>query len=72
MTNYVYHDVTALCEKEGREITVEVKYAATHMSGSLYPRYKALEPQCSHMGKCLLIGQDQCSVLKKARLENPI
>ena len=71
-SEYEYLKITALCELQGEEVTVPVKYAAMQMSGNLCPQYKALEPQCSHKGKCLLIGQDQCSVLKQARRETPM
>ena len=69
---YVFHPITDLCELQNEEITVSVKYAVIKKSGTLYPEYHALEPQCSLISKCLLIKRDNCSVMKAARKVNPI
>ena len=65
MTNYVYHDVTALCERENEEITVPVRFAVTQMSGTPYPGIKSMGPDCATL--CMRFKQNDCSVMKKSR-----
>lgn len=64
-TEYKYHDITALCEAKGEEITVPVKYGFLNMSGTLYQGQKTLGPDCA--ATCLRAKQNDCSVIHAAR-----
>ena len=68
--DYIYHQLTALCESENEEVTLPVRYAVIQKSGTPYPGYKAMGPNCAD--RCLLFKQNGCSVMHAARkVSNP-
>ena len=70
MINHVTHKVTALCEKENREITVDVPFSIISRSvnrelNTPFHEVNASVPECAKL--CILSRQNGCSVIRKAR-----
>ena len=70
MKNHVKHEVTALCEKENRIITVDVPFSIISRSvnrelNTPFHEVHASVPACAE--HCILSKQNGCSVIKKAR-----